>query len=153
MGVIMTYTRFRNTNILGNTPTFGLIFILALLLPGCNSETLSQNAKHYQTRAVQVMHVTRDQSFGDENNNYYKLYHYWREENAEERPQAYYQKCLRGLENHKPKQRLSPGRANSPVGGSPPPSPRTSPQRLIGDVNIQEWGVPTSQSALPIGSL
>jgi hypothetical protein len=111
---------FRNTEILGNTQTFGLFFVLAFLLTGCNSETLSQNARHYQTRAVQIMHVTRDQTFGDERNNYYRLYHHWREENAEERQQAYYQKCLAGLRSQEPEQRLSPGRSNSPVGGSHP---------------------------------
>ena len=113
---------FRNTKIIGNTQTTWLILVLASLLTGCNSATLESNAKHYQTRAIQVMHVTRDISFGDENNTYYKLFHFWRQENAEERQQAYYQNCLSNLEAHRPKQLLSPVRSNSPVGGSPPPS-------------------------------
>jgi hypothetical protein len=149
----MSYNMFRNTKIIGNIKTTGLILVLAFPLVGCNSETLSQNARHYQTRAVQVMHVTRDQSFGDENNTYYKLYHEWRLQNAEERQKAYYQKCLSNLESHKPKQRLSPCRANSPVGNSQPRSPRNSPQRLAGSSNISEWGVPTSEASLPLGTL
>jgi len=111
---------FRNTKIIGNTQTTWLILVLASLLTGCNSATLESNAKHYQTRAIQVMHVTRDISFGDENNTYYKLFHFWRQENAEERQQAYYQNCLSNLEAHRPKQLLSPGRSNSPVGISQP---------------------------------
>jgi hypothetical protein len=153
MGIRKVYNRFRNTKIIGNTKKTCLILVLAFPLVGCNSETLSQNAKHYQTRAVQVMHVTRDVQFGDENNTYYKLYKHWREENAEERQRAYYQKCLMNLQAQNPSQRLSPGRSNSPVGISQPPSPRASPQRYTGSSNIQEWGVPTSESALPVGTL
>lgn len=132
MGILKPNTRRRNTRILGNTHPFYKFLVLCFLiafslfiisfLAGCNSCTLSQNARHYQTRAVQVMHVTRDQSFGDENNTYYKLFHFWRQENAEERQQAYYQDCLSNLEAHRPKQLLSPGRSNSPVGISQPPS-------------------------------
>jgi len=122
----------RNTRIPGNTHPFYKFLVLAFLiafglilisaLSGCNSATLESNAKHYQTRAIQVMHVTRDISFGDENNTYSKLYKEWRRENAESRQQAYYQTCLSNLDNHKPKQLLSPGRSNSPVGVSHPPA-------------------------------
>jgi hypothetical protein len=66
------------------------------------------------------MHVTRDQSFGDENNNYVKLYKYWREENALERQRAYYQTCLTNLQAQNSVQRLSPVRSNSPVRVSHP---------------------------------
>lgn len=99
-----------------------LRYLVSLLLVGCNSATLESNARHYQERAVQVMHVTRDVGFGDEHNTYSTLYQYWRRENAEERQQAYYQECLRHLDNQKPKQLLSPVGSNSPVGDSQPPS-------------------------------
>lgn len=140
----MPKRRRRNTDILGNTHPFYKFLVLAFLiafglmiisaLTACNSVTLSQNARHYQTRATQIMHVTRDQAFGDEHNTYVGLYKEWRRENAEERRQAYYQECLRNLEAHKPKQLLSPGRSNSPVG-------------------VSEWGVPSSDSVLPNGTL
>jgi len=116
----MPNTLDRNTEIKGNTQKPFKFLFLAFLLTGCNSATLESNAKHYQSRAVQIMHVTRDISYGDEHNTYSKLYKEWRRENAEARQQAYYQTCLTNLEMHKPKQLLSPGRSNSPVGGSHP---------------------------------
>lgn len=128
----MPNTLDRNTEIKGNTQNPFKFLVLAFLLTGCNSATLESNAKHYQSRAVQIMHVTRDIQFGDEHNTYSKLYKEWRKENAEARQQAYYQKCLANLEMHKPKQRLSPVRSNSPVGGSLPPSENPAAALPIG---------------------
>lgn len=124
----------RNTEIMGNTRNRLFIIGFAFLIPGCNSATLESGLHRYQERGAQIMHVTRDQAFGDEHNTYSTLYSYWRKENAEIRQKAYYQKSLSNLETHKPKQLLYPGGSNSPVG-------------------ISEWGVPSSEASLPTASL
>ena len=114
----MPNTANKNMKITGNAQNCFKILILALALPSCNSATLESNAHHYQTRTIQVMHVTRDISFGDEHNTYSKLYQEWRRENAEQRQQAYYQKCLSNLKAHRPVQILFPNRSNHPAAAS-----------------------------------
>ena len=112
----MTKRRRRNTRIPKNTGQYykflvllsiiSLGLILISSLTGCNSVTLDQNVKHYQSRVTQIMHVTRDQAFGSEYNTYSRLYRYWRKENALQRQQHYYQECLRNLASQKPEQIL-----------------------------------------------
>lgn len=57
------------------------LFASTLLLIGCKSTT----TKHYRARIIQVMHVSRDISFGGEHNTYALLYERWKEENHNHR--------------------------------------------------------------------
>lgn len=125
MGVIKTYTQFRNTNILGNIKNHFKILVFASVLSsltGCKAieETRAYQSmrwSHYGSRITDVMHCTRAIQFGSEEASYSSLLTQWHGENQN----------IRNCKNHalasqEPKQRLSPGRSNSPVGGSPPPS-------------------------------
>jgi len=121
MGVIMTYTRFRNTNILGNIKNHIKILVFASVLSstvGCNAieETRAYQSirwSHYGSRITDVMHCTRAIQFGSEEASYSSLLTQWHGENVNIR------NCKnRAARSQEPKQRLSPGRANSPLGGS-----------------------------------
>ena len=132
----------RNTDILGNTHPFYKFLVLAFVtafglvlisaLTGCKAmeETRTyQNVRwsHYGSRITDIMHCTQAVQFGSEQASYSNLPTQWHLENQN----------IRNCENqamnlHKPKQRLSPVRSNSPVAGSAPPSEKLAAALPLG---------------------